>query len=66
MTNNTQGNSLQAISADFLTETLTPEGKSTVYLKWWKGIAYGQEYSTQQDFHSDFIEKSEAFQTSKS
>ena len=36
-----------------------------IYLKWWKGRNYNQEYSTQQDSHSDVREKSKAFQTSK-
>ena len=43
-----------------------PEGDGTIYLKWWKGRTYTQEYSTQQDSYSDLMEKSKAFQTSKS
>ena len=37
-----------------------------IYLKWWKERNYNQEYSTQQDSHSVLMEKSKAFQTSKS
>ena len=36
-----------------------------IYLKWWKGRTYNQEYSTQQNSHSKLMEKSKAFQTSK-
>ena len=42
-----------------------PGGNGTIYLKWWKGRACNQEYSTQQDSHSHLMEKSKAFQTSK-
>ena len=42
-----------------------PEGNVMIYLKSWRGRTY-QEYSTQQDSHSDLVEKSKAFQTSKS
>ena len=37
-----------------------------IYFKWWKERNYNQEYSTQQDSHSVLMEKSKAFQTSKS
>ena len=37
-----------------------------IYLKWWKRRSYNQEYSTQQDSHSDLMDKSKAFQRSKS
>ena len=50
------------LSADFSTETLQAR---RVYLKWWKGRNYNQEHSTQQDSHSDLMEKSKAFPTSK-
>ena len=43
-----------------------PEGNGMIYLKWWKGRAYNQEYSTQQDSPLDLMEKSTTFQTSKS
>ena len=36
-----------------------------IYLKRWKGRLYNKEYSTQQDCHSDLMEKSKAFPTSK-
>ena len=56
--------------ADFSTETQqkfpSTEENSVIYLKWWKGRTYSQEYSTQQDSSSDLMEKSKAFQTSKS
>ena len=42
-----------------------PEGNGMIYLKWWKGRTYNQEYFTQQDSPSDLMEKSKAFQTSK-
>ena len=38
------------ISADFFQQKLyRPEGIGTIYLKWWKGRTYNQEYFTQQD-----------------
>ena len=37
-----------------------------IYFKWWMERNYNQEYSTQQDSHSVLMEKSKAFQTSKS
>ena len=43
-----------------------PEGNGTIYLKWWNGRSYNQEYSTQQDSPSDLMEKSNASQRSKS
>ena len=45
MTNNIQGNSHQAISW-FLNRNYKPEGNAMIYLKWWKGRTYNQEYST--------------------
>ena len=38
-----------------------PEGNGKIYLKYWKGKIYNQDYGTQQ-----LMEKSKAFQTSKS
>ena len=46
-------------------ETRKTKGNAMIYLKWWKGRTYNQEYSTKQDSHSDLIEKPKAFQTSK-
>ena len=43
-----------------------PEENDIIYLKWWKGRTYNQEYSTQQDSPSELMEKSKAFQISKS
>ena len=42
-----------------------PEENDIIYLKWWKGRTYNQEYSTQQD-SPELMEKSKAFQISKS
>ena len=42
-----------------------PEENDMIYLKWWKGRTYNQEYSTQQDYPSELMEKSKAFQISK-
>ena len=44
------------LTADFLTNPTNQ----------WKGRAYNQEYSTKQNYPSDVMEKSKAFQTSKS
>ena len=43
-----------------------PEENDIIYLKWWKGRTYNQEYSTQQDSPSELMEKSKAFQISES
>ena len=43
-----------------------PENNGKIYLKYYKGKVYNQDYSTQQDSHSKLMEKSKAFQTSKS
>ena len=34
---------------DFSAENLKAEGSVRIYLKWWKGKTYNQEYFTQQD-----------------
>jgi len=47
---------------NFSTETLQARVDGTIYSK---RRTYNQEYSTQQDSHSDLMEKSKAFQTSK-
>ena len=52
------------LSADFSAESL--QSRREWHLKWWKGKTYSQAYSTQQDFHSDLMEKFKALQTSKS
>ena len=60
MTNNIQGIPIR-LSAD-LTETLQAIGNGMMkYLKCWKGRVNSQEYSTQQDSHSDLMDKSKAF-----
>ena len=42
-----------------------PEENDMIYLKWWKGRTYNQEYSTQQDSPSELMEKSKASQINK-
>ena len=42
-----------------------PEGNGMIYLKWWKGRAYNQEYSTQKDSPSHLIEKSKVSRQAK-
>ena len=37
------------------------EGNAMIFLKWWKGRTFSKECSTQQDSHSDLMEKSKAF-----
>ena len=49
------------LSADFSTETLQARREWHNVFK----VINSQEYSTQQDSHSDLMEKSRAFQTSK-
>ena len=34
-----------------------PEWNGMIYLKWWKGRTYNQEYSTEQDSLSDLREE---------
>ena len=53
------------LSADFQQKLYKPEKNGMIYLKWWKGRNYNQEYSTQQNSRSDLMEKSKAFQASK-
>ena len=57
-----KGTGYQVISQQKLYK---PEGNGMIYLKWWKGRIYNQEYATQQDCPSGLMEKSKAFQTSK-
>ena len=54
------------LSAEFSTETLQAKREWHNIFKWWKGKKLYQEYSTQQDSHSNLMEKSKALQTSKS
>ena len=54
------------LSADFSTETLQARREWHDTFKVIKGRTYNQEYSTQQDSPSDLMEKSKAFQISKS
>ena len=35
----------------------TPERNGRIYLKYWKGKIYHQDYCTQQGFHSKLMEK---------
>ena len=54
------------LSADFSMETLQARREWHDIFKVIKGKNLNQEYSTPQDSPSDLIEKSKAFQTSKS
>ena len=65
MTNNIQGNSHKVISWFLNRKLYMPEGNSTIYLKWWKGRNYKQEYSTQQDSHSDLTENQKLYRQAK-
>ena len=52
---------MQEVKSNKCTREL-PQGCQLIFqqkLKWWKGKTYNQEYSTQQDSHSDLIEKSQ-------
>ena len=50
----------------WLSSSSNTNSTSQIYLKLWKGRAYNQEYSTQQDSLLDLMEKPKAFQTNKS
>ena len=54
------------LSADFSAETLQARRGWQDILKVIKEKTYNQDYSTQQGSHSYLMEKSKAFQTSKS
>ena len=54
------------LTADLSAETLQPEGNGRAYLNYWKEKIYNQDYCTKQGSHSKLMEKSKAFQTSKS
>ena len=60
-----KGNPIHLI-ADLSAETLPVRGNCRIYLKCWKGKIYNQDYCTWQGSHSKLMEKSKAFQTSKS
>ena len=60
-----KGNPTQ-LTADLSAETLQARRERQDIFKYWKGKIYNQDYSTWQGFHSKFMEKSKAFQTSKS
>ena len=66
MTNDMQGNSHKVYQLISQQKLYKPEGNDTIFLKWCKGRTDLQEHSTQEDSHSDLMEKSKAFQTSKS
>ena len=59
MTNNIQGNFHRIYQLVYQQKLYKPEGEWHNILKWWKGKTYNQEYSTQQDSHSDLTEKSQ-------
>ena len=60
-----KGNPIHLI-ADLSAETLQARGNGRIYLRYWKGKIYNQDYCTQQGSHSKLMEKSKAFQTGKS
>ena len=45
------------LTADLLAETLQARGNGRIYLKYWKGKIYNQDYSTWQGSHPKFMEK---------
>ena len=61
-----KGNPIR-LTADLSAQTLQAKrGNGRMYLKYWKGKIYSQDYCTRQGSHSKFIEKQKAFQTSNS
>ena len=54
------------LTAIFQQKLCRPEGNGRVYIKYSKGKIYNQDYCTWQGSHSKLMEKSKAFQTSKS
>ena len=54
------------LKADLSAETSQARREWQIYLKYWKGKIYNQDYCTQQGSHSKSKEKLKAFQTSKS
>ena len=54
------------LTADLSAETLQARRESQDNLKYWKRKIYDQDYYMQQKAHSKLMEKSKAFQTSKS
>ena len=54
------------LTADLSAETLQTRKEWRIYLKYWKGKIYNQDYCTQQGSHSKLMEKLKAFQKSKS
>jgi len=51
-----KGNPIR-LTADLSAETCRPEGNGKVYLKYWKGKIYNQDYCTWQGSHSKLMEK---------
>ena len=51
-----KGNPIR-LTADLSAETCRPEGNGRVYLKYWKGKIYNQNYCTQQVSHSKLMQK---------
>ena len=54
------------LTADLSTKLCRPEENRRIYLKYWKGKIYNQDYCIQQGSHSKLMEKSKVFKTSKS
>ena len=48
MTNNIQGNSHKVNSWFLSRNSISQKGVAMIYLKWWKGRTYNQDYSTRQ------------------
>ena len=56
----------QKLENNCITEDWGPEESGKIYLKWWKGKSYNQDYSMKQGYHSDSMERSKTLQVSKS
>ena len=46
-----------SLTADLSAETLQARGTGRIYLRHWKGKIYKQDYCSQQEFYSKFMEK---------
>ena len=54
-----KGNPIR-LTAIFQQKLCRPEGNGRIYLKYWKGKIYNQEYCTRQGSHSKLMEKSKS------
>ena len=48
---------MQGYQLIFQQKLYRPEKSGRIYLKWWKGKTYNQNYSAKQGSHSDLNEK---------